>query len=94
MTETTAPAFPVLEGVAYEIWDVEGQGVVCATATVDEAVALVRDWLQKLGPSYVESLLVIRWDEDRRASLVAEGLQIVARAPISAPKNQESPETS
>jgi hypothetical protein len=83
MSDSDMAPIPLLTGTVYEICDVEAQGAIWATATESEAVEFVSKCYRDFGAEYVESMSIVRWDEDGNAALIAKGIEIVDRCQAS-----------
>jgi hypothetical protein len=65
--------------VSYELWDMKSRNAVGEFATENEALAAVREALQRHGHEYVDDLFLGRVSRGR-STPVAQGQNLAARA--------------
>jgi hypothetical protein len=70
----------------FELWDVEGGGLVGAWDSEAEALAVVRANLDAFGPAYLAPWVLLRDDDpERELVVVAEGAALVELARSAEP---------
>jgi hypothetical protein len=72
--------------VTYELWSKASRSVLGAFDSEAQALAAVREAIERHGRAYAEELAVMREDRRGRSSLLAEGAQLVDRAAAAMPK--------
>lgn len=64
----------------FELWDKDSRSIVGAFDTEEEALAAVREALERHGRAYAETFAVIREDARGRSRLLGEGGTLVEYA--------------
>lgn len=69
----------------FELWDKDSRSVVGTFDSEAEALAAVREALERHSQAYAEDFAIIREDAEGASELVGEGMDLVERALRSVP---------
>jgi hypothetical protein len=71
--------------MAYELWDTDSRNVVGEYDSEAEALAVVRQAIDRDGPDAANSLMLAFEDRTGRSRMIASGAELVDRAQAAAP---------
>jgi hypothetical protein len=66
--------------MAFEVWEMQTGNLVASFSHERDALALIRDAVKAHGEGYVESLALVREDEDGNSTTVATSYELIQRA--------------
>ena len=66
--------------MAFELWETESRNLAAVYDTEREALAAIRDALERHGKQYVQSFALVHEDKRGDSKTVALGAELIARA--------------